>query len=92
MRGRDWPAISALIDMTIVVDETVSTGRGDIVQFLALLTYFYRNPELQSGEYRRVFDDGDEAQACANSYKGSTFKVHVDPRDPARSVLRKEDL
>ena len=34
----------------------------------------------------------DEAQAWANSYKGSTVMVHLDPRDPTRSVLREEDL
>jgi hypothetical protein len=28
------------------------------------------------------------ANRWVNSYKGETVRVHVDPRDPARSVLR----
>jgi hypothetical protein len=56
------------------------------------LTYVYRNPELQMGDYSRRFANEDDAKAWANSYKGETVKVRVDPRDPMRSVLRKEDL
>jgi len=44
------------------------------------------------GDYSRDFGNEDDAKAWANSYKGETVKAHVDPRDPARSVLRKEDL
>jgi hypothetical protein len=58
------------------------------------LTCIYRNPDLQTGEYGREFDadDEDAAQAWAAPYKGCTVLVHVDPRDPTRSVLRKEEL
>ena len=94
IRGRDCPAVSAVVDLVDVVEQRQATGKGDIVYYLATLTYFYRNPELQTGDYSRLFsyDEEDEAQAWAASYKGSTIKVHVDPRDPSRSVLRKEDL
>jgi hypothetical protein len=45
----------------------------------------------QMGDYSRDFAI-DDAKAWANSYKGETIKVHVDPRAPIRSVLRKENL
>jgi hypothetical protein len=94
LRGRDWPTVSATIDIVSVVKQVTPTGKGDIVSYLATLTYFYRNPDLQTGDYCREFDPDEEAdaQAWAASYKGSTVLVHVDPRDPARSVLRKDVL
>jgi hypothetical protein len=92
VRGRNWPTVSAVVDLTSVQKRVQSTGKGDIVTYVALLTYVYHNPDLQTGDYDMSFGEEGEAQAWANSYKGSTVKVHVDPRDPSRSVLRKEDL
>ncbi len=92
VRGRNWPAVSAVIDLTGVQKRVLSTGKGDIVTFVALLTYVYSNPDLQTGDFDKSFDVEEEAQAWANSYKGCTVTVHVDPRDPSRSVLRQEDL
>jgi Protein of unknown function (DUF3592) len=93
IRGRDWAIISALIDVVSTVVQTEQGRYGErVIGYLATLTYFYRNPDLQMGEYSRMFDDESEAQAWAASYKGRTVMVHVDPRDPSRSVLRKEDL
>jgi hypothetical protein len=44
----------------------------------------------QMGDYSRDFAI-DDAKAWANSYKGETNKVHVDPRapDPFRAAKRK---
>jgi hypothetical protein len=93
IRGRDWSLISAAVDVVSVVAETEDTRYGErIVGYLATLTYFYRNPELQVGEYSRMFDAEGDAQAWAASYKGKMVPVRVDPRDPSRSVLRKEEL
>lgn len=95
-RGRDWPTVCAVIDIVSVAfckdDFLPSSANSYHPYYLATLTYIYQNPEQQMGEYRRRFGDKDEAQAWANSYKGETVKVHVDPRDPTRSVLREEDL
>jgi hypothetical protein len=92
--GRHWPEVSATIEIVSVVKQVTQTGKGDIVSYLASLTYFYRNPDLQTGDYCREFkaDEEADAQAWANSYKGSSVLVHVDPHDPSRSVLRKEEL
>lgn len=94
IRARNWPEVSAIIEVVSVVNQSVRTGKGDIVTYLATLTYFYRNPELQTGEYSRLFGEDEEAdaRAWADSYKGSTVVVHVDPRNPSRSVLRREDI
>jgi hypothetical protein len=93
VRGRDWPAVPAIIDMVNVVEEHDGPG-GHGIRYVATLTYFYRNPELQMGEYSRSFDGEEEedARAWAASYKGSTITVHVDPHDPSRSVMRNENL
>jgi len=91
MRGKDWPTISATVDLVDVVAQN-DGPRGETSSYLATLTYIYRNPELQMGDYSRKFGDKDEAQAWADSYKGSRVIVHVDPHDPAHSALRKEDL
>ncbi len=93
--GRAWLTVSATVDVASVAPEMMQTKAGEItVGYLATLTYFYRNPELQMGGYCHSFGAGDEAgaQAWAASYKGRSVVVHVDPRDPSRSVLRKEDL
>jgi hypothetical protein len=93
-RGRKWPTTSAVIDIvsvTFIPDSPqMRTTLGGY--YLAQLTYTYQDPELQTGDYSRRFAYEDEARAWANSYKGETVRIHVDPRDPTRSVLRKEDL
>ena len=97
-RGRKWPAVSAVIDIVSVAfieDDSLippSQASLDSSHYKATLTYTYDNPELQMGDYSRSFAKEDDARAWATSYKGETVKVHVDPRDPTRSVLREEDL
>jgi hypothetical protein len=93
IRGLHWGATSALIDVVSVVEQTAQGRYGEyVVGYLATLTYFYHNPELQTGDYSRMFDNEADARAWAASYKGRNVMVHVDPRDPANSVLRKEEL
>ena len=93
IRGSSWPTVSALIDVVSVIEERGGKANA-ITGYLATLTYFYSNPELQTGEYCRMFnpDEEDDARAWADSFKGTTITVHVDPHDPTRSVLRKEEL
>lgn len=93
IEGRNWPTVPAVVDVVTVAVQTEQTRYGErTIGYLATLTYFYRNPDLQMGEYCRMFDEEEDAQAWANSYKGSTVTAHVDPRDVSRSVLRKEEL
>lgn len=96
--GRNWPTVQASIEIVSVAycedDSLIPSPKADLDHpyYLATLTYIYNNPEQQIGDYKRRFGDEGEANAWANSYKGETVKVHVDPRDPTRSVLREEDL
>jgi Protein of unknown function (DUF3592) len=95
-RGHNWPTVSAVVDIVSVafIEDDIPSPKANLDDsyYKATLTYTYNNPEQQMGDYSRRFGDKDEAQAWANSYKGETVKVRVDPRDPTRSVLRKEDL
>ncbi|MDE3200660.1 MAG: DUF3592 domain-containing protein [Acidobacteriota bacterium] len=94
--GRNWPTVSAVIDIVSVafIPDDVPSAKADLDNsyYLATLTYTYRNPEPQMGDYSKGFGSKEDAQSWADSYKGETIKVHVDPRDPTRSVLRDEDL
>ena len=94
-RGKDWPTISASIDNVTVIEQIDNTGKGPpIITYLATLTYFYRNPDLQVGDYSREFggDEREWAEDWTKSFKGKTVMVHVDPKDPTRSVLTKEEV
>ena len=64
-----------------------------ITGYLSKLTYFYSNPELQTGEYCRIFNPDEEcdARTWTDSYKGSTITVLSTLMTPF-SVLREEEL
>jgi hypothetical protein len=95
-RGRNWPTASAVIDIVSVAfckdSDLGLKASSSISYYLATLTYIYQYPEQQMGDYSRRFGKKEDAEVWANFYKGETVKVHVDPRDPTRSVLREEDL
>lgn len=96
--ARNWPIVSAVIDIVSVAfieDDSLippSQASLDTSHYKATLTYIYNYPDQQMGDYSRDFAKKEDAEAWANSYKGETVKIHVDPRDPTRSVLREEDL
>ena len=93
VRGKDWQVVSAVVDVVSVVVQTEQTRYGErVIGYQGTLTYFYKNPELQMGEYARMFDTESEAKEWTASLKGLNAMVHVDPRDGTRSVLRKEEL
>jgi hypothetical protein len=90
--GHNWPTIRATIDdFTVVEDEIPGRGRS-VPIYLVTLQYVFHNPEIQVGDYSREFEERGDALAWANSFKGCTVMVHVNPKDPTKSVLRKEEL
>lgn len=97
--ARDWPMVPAVIDLVTTAtweqDKPLAGGgppTPTIYEHKALLTYSYRNPEPQSGDYSRSFGSDDDAKDWADSCKDLKVMVRVDPRDQARSVLRAEDI
>ena len=86
---RNWPTITATIELPTVV--THSLGEKSAF-YMAELTYFYRNPDLEMGEYKRRFNHMAQAKAWAGQFKGRTALVHVNPKDPSDSVLLESDL
>jgi hypothetical protein len=99
IRSRDWPIVPAVVDIVSVA--YCEPGSPSLYlksvaydpYYQATLTYTYRYPDEQMGDYSRSFGGSKEnAEAWANSYKGETIKVRVDPSDPTRSILREEDL
>ena len=97
-RCRNWPTVPAVVDIVSVAyyepDSLLPPLKASSYNryYKATLTYKYHYREEQMGDYSRDFGSKEDANAWANSYKGETVKVHVDPDDPTRSVLREEDF
>jgi len=61
-------------------------------KFAGVLTYFYRNPELQVGEYERMFPSKPEAERWVEQFRHRTVMVHVNPARPRDSCVLDSDL
>ncbi|HVU45493.1 MAG TPA: DUF3592 domain-containing protein [Terracidiphilus sp.] len=87
-----WNPVSAVIEVVFVTDHSLGEKRP---LFLCRLTYFYRNPDLQTGDYtdhtRRFLSKGDASRWGAQ-FKGRTVTVRVNPASPADSILLQEDI
>lgn len=91
--ARDWPTVSAKIEVVSAVEQLREGRYSDqTTGFLATLTYFYRNPELQMGEYTRMFPLQASAQFWAEQFKDRQVVVHINPKDPTDSALLDADL
>ena len=91
--AHNWPALSAKIEVVTAVEQLREGQQsGQTTGYLATLTYFYRNPDLQMGEYTRVFPLRTAAQSWAEQFKNRQVVVHVNPKNPAASVLLDADL
>jgi hypothetical protein len=97
IRSRDWPIVPAVVDIVSVAHIEGSSLAFNASSYdpyyQATLTYTYHYPDEQMGDYSRSFGGNKEnAESWANSYKGETIKVRVDPSDPTHSILLEEDL
>lgn len=81
--------MTASIDVVSVAERNVSEKKRC---HAAVLTYFYRRPELQMGEFERVFSRKDAARHWVGQFKGRQIMIHVNPADPADSILLDSDL
>jgi len=92
--ARNWPTASAVIEVVSAVEQ-IREGAYDDTQttgYVATLNYFYRNPELQMGEYTRGFPLKGSAQRWAEQFKGRQVVVRVNPKDSSDSVLLDADI
>jgi Protein of unknown function (DUF3592) len=82
-----WPVYRARVVWAQVLDRE-SKGEGGPSYWPGLLTYSYTVPghEIEIGEFRKVFNDEEEADAWARSLRDTHVDVRVDPSDPKRSV------
>ena len=94
-----WTAIPATIDIVTVVEREEQESRSRFsfyqstsVYYVAVLTYFYRLPELETGEYERKFDLDTAAQHWADQFKGRQVMVQVNPKDPSESYLLDDEV
>jgi hypothetical protein len=85
----NWPTVTATIDVAAVLKNITPEAKDRLA---VSLTYFYRNPELQMGEYRRPFATKEQAKQWAAQFKGRAVPVHVNPDDLTDSVLLESDL
>jgi hypothetical protein len=87
--GNFWPTVAATVDLATVAKRM----DGEKKPFwLVTLSYFYRQPELQMGEYEREFQVESEARQWASQFKGRLVTVHVNPANNSDSVLLDGDL
>lgn len=85
---RDWPCLPAAIDVVSAAERHDDKKH----YYAAVLTYFYRRPDLQIGEYEREFPTKAAALDWVKQFKGSSVMVHVNPKDAADSFLLESDL
>jgi hypothetical protein len=78
-----WPTTRARIVAAQVIK--VPGNENKDVSWRGLVTYSYIGRETQIGEFDYVFDDEQVADAWAESLKGETVTVHVDPLDETQS-------
>ncbi len=85
----NWPTITATIEVPAVVQHVAAKDKHPNI---VALQYFYRNPELQMGEFRRSFATKEQAKQWGAQFKGRTVPVHVNPNDPTDSELLESDI
>jgi hypothetical protein len=87
--AQGWLTVSAAIDVVSVAEHVDSDGKK---YFLAALTYFYKRPNLEMGDYQREFTQKAVAQEWVKQFKNRHVMVHVNPKNPADSILLDDDL
>jgi hypothetical protein len=86
---RGWLTLPAVIDVVSVSEHLDSDGKK---YYLAALTYFYRHPNLEMGEYQREFPLKASAQNWVKQFKGRQVTIHVNPKDVTESFVLESDL
>ena len=82
-----WPVYKARV-VWAQVSDWHSEGEDGPTYLEGVLTYSYTVPghDLEVGEYRKRFDDEDEAGTWARALRDTFVDVRVDPADVTRSI------
>ncbi len=88
-----WPAYQARVVWAQVSDRKKEGRHGDYYSE-GLLTYSYTVPgqEIEVGEYRKRFEDEEEADAWARGLRDTFIEVRVDPADAKRSLWQQAEV
>ena len=91
--SENWPVYRARVVSAQILDRK-SEGKHGSYFWPGLLTYSYTVPgqELEVGEYRKKFEDEDEADVWARGMRDTFVDVRVDPADAKRSVWQESPL
>ena len=101
--ARNWPTVSASIRVATAVEREIEQGslKDEFIMeamgkrhyaHIGVLTYFYEDSGEQMGEFEKRFRDKSSAEKWAAAYRDREVSIHVDPSNPANSVLFEEDL
>lgn len=91
--SESWPVYRGRVVWTQVTDGQ-SEGEDGPSYWEGVLTYSYTVPgqELEVGEYRKRFQDEEEADAWARGLRDTFVDVRVDPSDVKRSVWQEKPV
>jgi len=87
--GTYWPTLAATVEVATVAKRVDADKKPC---WVVTLSYFYRQPELQMGEYEREFPVESEARQWASQFKNRLVTVRVNPAKNSESVLLDSDL
>lgn len=91
--SESWPVHRARVVWAQVTDRQ-SQGEDGPSYWEGVMTYSYTVPgqELEVGEYRKRFDNEEEADAWARQWRDTFVDVRVDPADAKRSIWQEKPV
>lgn len=86
---RQWPVVSGTVEDAW--SEDYRGGRSGNVARVKIRYSFTTEAGAFGGEYKRLFNDRDDARIFATGLKGLAVNVHYNPQNPSKCGLLDED-